>query len=169
MLALTCALRSSSIPAIDLVGKLLRVDQRRRYNVAKASNHIWFQTREAWDDLRRLEAQVGQRYLTDEKLDQYWLSERSSHPVSHNPIAEHPHVANGSASPTGCSPTKKDKESKSKRGGTKDADTKKRRGDLASLKKFKTFSEGMAGHKEDRHAEEVERRLSKLGYPVSPI
>ncbi|XP_062502163.1 serine/threonine-protein kinase D3-like isoform X2 [Corticium candelabrum] len=155
--------------AIDLIGKLLRVDQRRRYTVARAGNHIWFQTREAWDDLRRLEAQVGQRYLTDEKLDSYWL-QQSTNPVGHNPIDDHPVVTNGSHSLT---TGKNETETASSRAETKKQNkpVKSKRDAFKASKKYKTVSEGLAvpTGDDDSHAEEVERRLSKLGYQVSPL
>ena len=160
---------SHLFPAIDLIGKLLRVDQRRRYTVARAGNHIWFQTREAWDDLRRLEAQVGQRYLTDEKLDSYWL-QQSTNPVGHNPIDDHPVVTNGSHSLT---TGKNETETASSRAETKKQNkpVKSKRDAFKASKKYKTVSEGLAvpTGDDDSHAEEVERRLSKLGYQVSPL
>ncbi|CAH0756665.1 unnamed protein product [Diatraea saccharalis] len=53
-----------SADAIDLINNLLQVKQRKRLSVDKSVAHSWLQTREAWGDLRALEARVGARYLT---------------------------------------------------------------------------------------------------------
>lgn len=64
-LTLSCA-------AIDLINNLLQVKQRKRLSVDKAFGHSWLQTREAWLDLRALEARVGARYLTHCSDDARW-------------------------------------------------------------------------------------------------
>ncbi|XP_061384456.1 serine/threonine-protein kinase D1 isoform X3 [Danaus plexippus] len=56
--------REISPQAIDLINNLLQVKQRKRLSVDKCAAHSWLQTREAWADLRALEARVGSRYLT---------------------------------------------------------------------------------------------------------
>lgn len=58
--------------AIDLINNLLQVKQRKRLSVDKAFGHGWLQTREAWLDLRALEARVGSRYLTHSSDDARW-------------------------------------------------------------------------------------------------
>lgn len=58
--------------AIDLINSLLQVKQRKRLSVDKAFGHAWLQTREAWLDLRALEARVGPRYLTHCSDDARW-------------------------------------------------------------------------------------------------
>lgn len=61
-----------SSSAIDLINNLLQVKQRKRYTVDKSLMHNWLQDPVTWHDLRKLEAQVGTRYLTHESDDQRW-------------------------------------------------------------------------------------------------
>ncbi|KAJ9597767.1 hypothetical protein L9F63_011375, partial [Diploptera punctata] len=61
-----------SLDAIDLINNLLQVKQRKRFTVAKSLAHIWLQDYQTWCDLRRLETQVGNRYLTHESDDARW-------------------------------------------------------------------------------------------------
>ncbi|PSN49780.1 Serine/threonine-protein kinase D1 [Blattella germanica] len=62
--------------AIDLINNLLQVKQRKRYTVAKSLAHVWLQDYQTWCDLRKLEMQVGNRYLTHESDDARWESFR---------------------------------------------------------------------------------------------
>jgi protein kinase D len=61
-----------SSTAIDLINNLLQVKQRKRYTVDKSLLHTWLQDPVTWHDLRKLEAQVGSRYLTHESDDHRW-------------------------------------------------------------------------------------------------
>lgn len=36
-------------------------------------NHKWFANKQLWDDLRFLETTVGERYITHEAEDEFWL------------------------------------------------------------------------------------------------
>jgi protein kinase D len=58
-----------SSSAIDLINNLLQVKQRKRYTVDKSLMHPWLQDTVTWHDLRKLESQVGVRYLTHESDD----------------------------------------------------------------------------------------------------
>ncbi|RXG54504.1 Serine/threonine-protein kinase D3 [Armadillidium vulgare] len=58
--------------AIDLIGNLLQVKQRKRYTVDKSLFHNWLQDYQLWNDLRELEKKVGVRYLTHESDDDRW-------------------------------------------------------------------------------------------------
>lgn len=51
---------------------LLQVKKRKRLSVDKALNQQWLQDYQTWVDLRQLERQVGQRYLTHESDDERW-------------------------------------------------------------------------------------------------
>jgi protein kinase D len=62
---------------ISKIGKhfincLLQVKLSRRLTVHKALAHDWLQNYDLWCDLRRLESQVGPRYLTHESDDERW-------------------------------------------------------------------------------------------------
>jgi protein kinase D len=58
--------------AIDLINNLLQVKQRKRYTVDKSLMHCWRQDKTTYNDLKILEAQVGERYLTHQSDDQRW-------------------------------------------------------------------------------------------------
>jgi protein kinase D len=62
-----------SSPAVDLINNLLQVKQRKRYTVDKSLMHTWLQDRNTWHDLRKLESQIGVRYLTHESDDQRYV------------------------------------------------------------------------------------------------
>jgi protein kinase D len=68
-----------SSDAIDLINNLLQVKQRKRYTVAKSLAHVWLQDYQTWCDLRKLETQVGNRYLTHESDDVRWENFRREH------------------------------------------------------------------------------------------
>lgn len=61
-----------SSSAIDLINNLLQVKQRKRYTVDKSLMHPWLQDKTTYNDLRNLEAEVGERYLTHQSDDQRW-------------------------------------------------------------------------------------------------
>lgn len=58
--------------AIDIISRLLQVKMRKRFTADKSLAHIWLQDYQCWCDLRKLEEQVGQRYLTHESDDNRW-------------------------------------------------------------------------------------------------
>lgn len=64
--------REISQEAIDLISNLLQVNTRKRFTVDKSLAHLWLQDYQTWCDLRVLESQVGQRYLTHESDDERW-------------------------------------------------------------------------------------------------
>ncbi|XP_066143838.1 serine/threonine-protein kinase D3 isoform X1 [Euwallacea fornicatus] len=66
-----------SSDAIDLINNLLQVKQRKRFTVDKSLQHIWLQDYQTWCDLRSLENQISQRYLTHESDDARWEKYRS--------------------------------------------------------------------------------------------
>lgn len=84
---------SVSRDAVDLINRLLQVEKRKRYQVSKALNHPWLQSRQTYDDLRACEKKAGTRYLTHEAQDKYWQStdggKGSTSPLLHmaRPIA----------------------------------------------------------------------------------
>ncbi|XP_071833350.1 serine/threonine-protein kinase D3-like isoform X2 [Apostichopus japonicus] len=65
--------------AIDLIRNLLQVKLRKRFTADKSLAHSWLQEYQTWLDLRKLEEQVGQRYLTHESDDERWEAYRQQH------------------------------------------------------------------------------------------
>ena len=63
---------NSNFLAIDFINNLLQVKMAKRLTVSKALSHIWLQTYTLWSDLRCLEKEVGDRYLTHESDDARW-------------------------------------------------------------------------------------------------
>ncbi|BFZ11781.1 hypothetical protein BsWGS_14820 [Bradybaena similaris] len=62
--------------AIDLISNLLQVKMRKRFTVDKSLNHVFLQDYQTWCDLRVLETQVDNRYLTHESDDERWEKHR---------------------------------------------------------------------------------------------
>ncbi|XP_071150789.1 serine/threonine-protein kinase D1-like isoform X5 [Mytilus edulis] len=58
--------------ALDLISNLLQVKMRKRFTVDKSLAHVWLQDYQTWCDLRKLEEQVGHRYITHESDDDRW-------------------------------------------------------------------------------------------------
>ncbi|XP_061172249.1 serine/threonine-protein kinase D3-like isoform X3 [Saccostrea echinata] len=58
--------------AIDLISNLLQVKMRKRFTVDKSLSHVWLQDYQTWCDLRQLEENVGQRFLSHESDDERW-------------------------------------------------------------------------------------------------
>ncbi|GMS82068.1 hypothetical protein PENTCL1PPCAC_4243 [Pristionchus entomophagus] len=58
--------------AIDFINGLLQVKMSKRFSVSKALSHEWMQGYPLWSDLRLLENQVGERFLTHESDDKRW-------------------------------------------------------------------------------------------------
>ncbi|KAF8793614.1 Serine/threonine-protein kinase D3 like protein [Argiope bruennichi] len=65
--------------AIDLISNLLQVKTRKRFTVDKSLAHAWLQDYQTWCDLRRLESEVGTRYLTHQSDDARWETYRKLH------------------------------------------------------------------------------------------
>lgn len=61
-----------SLNAIDFINCLLQVKMSKRLTVSKALNHNWLQSYTLWSDLRRLEREIGERFLTHESDDARW-------------------------------------------------------------------------------------------------
>ncbi|KAI6213454.1 Serine/threonine-protein kinase D [Aphelenchoides besseyi] len=60
--------------AIDFINNLLQVKMAKRLTVKKALSHIWLQGYQLWSDLRCLERDVGERFVTHESDDARWSS-----------------------------------------------------------------------------------------------
>ncbi|KAL3082898.1 hypothetical protein niasHS_010700 [Heterodera schachtii] len=58
--------------AIEFISNLLQVKMSKRLTVAKALAHIWLQGYQLWSDLRLLEKEVGERFVTHPSDDQRW-------------------------------------------------------------------------------------------------
>ncbi|XP_038074705.1 serine/threonine-protein kinase D3-like isoform X3 [Patiria miniata] len=92
-----------SANAINLIGNLLQVKLRKRYTADKSLAHPWLQDYQTWLDLRELESQVGERYLTHESDDERWEEYRRDHieganrrSPNHEPVNESPiHLSPG--------------------------------------------------------------------------
>ena len=80
--------------AIDLIKNLLQVKAKKRYTVDRSLWHSWLETYETWCDLRELEIQTKQRWLTLEMDDNRWIS----YALEHNLTL--PSFRNSSASST---------------------------------------------------------------------
>lgn len=59
---------------------ILQVKVAKRYTVDKSLAHSWIQDYQMWLDLRRLETEVGIRYLTHESDDDRWEKHRQVSP-----------------------------------------------------------------------------------------
>ncbi|CEF63322.1 Serine/threonine-protein kinase D [Strongyloides ratti] len=64
--------REVSVEAIEFINNLLQVKMQKRLSVSKALVHNWLQKYTLWSDLRVLEKEVGERYLTHESDDERW-------------------------------------------------------------------------------------------------
>ncbi|XP_022095609.1 serine/threonine-protein kinase D3-like isoform X5 [Acanthaster planci] len=91
-----------STDAINLIGNLLQVKLRKRYTADKSLAHPWLQDYQTWLDLRELENQVGDRYLTHESDDERWEEYRRDHfdnpnrSPNHEPVSKSPvHLSPG--------------------------------------------------------------------------
>ncbi|VDK70720.1 unnamed protein product [Litomosoides sigmodontis] len=60
--------------AVDFVNSLLQVKMNKRLTVSKALSHNWLQNYQLWSDLRSLEKEVSERFLTHESDDARWAS-----------------------------------------------------------------------------------------------
>ncbi|XP_077994522.1 serine/threonine-protein kinase D3-like [Glandiceps talaboti] len=65
--------------AIDVINNLLQVKLRKRFTADKSLAHVWLQDYQLWVDLRELEKQAGERYLTHESDDARWEAYRKEH------------------------------------------------------------------------------------------
>ncbi|PAV63133.1 hypothetical protein WR25_17356 [Diploscapter pachys] len=65
--------------AIEFINGLLQVRMSKRFTVSKALAHIWTQGYELWSDLRLLEKNVGERFLTHESDDARWAEYEKDH------------------------------------------------------------------------------------------
>ncbi|XP_071790240.1 serine/threonine-protein kinase D1-like isoform X2 [Asterias amurensis] len=75
--------------AVDLIKNLLQVKLRKRYTADKSLAHPWLQDYKTWLDLRELETQVGERYLTHESDDDRWEEYRRDHSEGSNKTSGH--------------------------------------------------------------------------------
>nr|CAD2174825.1 unnamed protein product [Meloidogyne enterolobii] len=53
-----------SAEAIEFISSLLQVKMSKRLTVSKSLAHIWLQSYQLWSDLRLLEKEVGERFVT---------------------------------------------------------------------------------------------------------
>uniref|UniRef100_A0A1I8AJD9 Protein kinase domain-containing protein n=1 Tax=Steinernema glaseri TaxID=37863 RepID=A0A1I8AJD9_9BILA len=65
--------------AIDFINGLLQVKMSKRLTVSKSLAHIWLQNYQLWSDLRNLEREVGERFVTHESDDARWAEYERSH------------------------------------------------------------------------------------------
>jgi len=70
--------------AIEFINNLLQVKMSKRLTVSKALTHIWLQGYQLWSDLRCLEKEVGERFLTHESDDARWAEYEQQHGL--NPV-----------------------------------------------------------------------------------
>jgi protein kinase D len=71
--------REISDNAIDFINNLLQVKMSKRLTVSKALTHIWLQGYQLWSDLRVLEKEVGERFLTHQSDDARWAEYEHQH------------------------------------------------------------------------------------------
>uniref|UniRef100_A0AC35TUZ9 Protein kinase C n=1 Tax=Rhabditophanes sp. KR3021 TaxID=114890 RepID=A0AC35TUZ9_9BILA len=64
--------REVSTEAIEFINNLLQVKMQKRLTVTKSLCHNWLQKYTLWSDLRVLEKEVGERYLTHGSDDHRW-------------------------------------------------------------------------------------------------
>lgn len=74
--------------AIDLISKLLVVKIKERLTVTKTLQNEWLQDYQLYCDLRRLEAELGWRYVTHESDDRRWDEHRRRHQLPPPPDAQ---------------------------------------------------------------------------------
>uniref|UniRef100_A0A914HHT2 protein kinase C n=1 Tax=Globodera rostochiensis TaxID=31243 RepID=A0A914HHT2_GLORO len=60
------------VESIEFISNLLQVKMSKRLTVAKALAHLWLQEYQLWSDLRLLEKEVGERFVTHASDDQRW-------------------------------------------------------------------------------------------------
>ncbi|KAI3422366.1 Serine/threonine-protein kinase dkf-2, variant 2 [Globodera pallida] len=60
------------VESIEFISNLLQVKMSKRLTVAKALAHLWLQEYQLWSDLRLLEKEVGERFVTHPSDDQRW-------------------------------------------------------------------------------------------------
>ena len=65
--------------AIDLIKNLLQVKAKKRYTVDRSLWHPWLENYETWFDLRLLECQLKQRWMTLEMDDNRWYAYAMEH------------------------------------------------------------------------------------------
>ncbi|KAI6190041.1 Serine/threonine-protein kinase dkf-2 [Aphelenchoides bicaudatus] len=58
--------------AIEFINSLLQVKMSKRLTVSKALSHVWLQGYQLWSDLRCLEKEVGERFVTHRSDDNRW-------------------------------------------------------------------------------------------------
>jgi protein kinase D len=61
-----------SSDAIEFINSLLQVKMSKRLTVSKSLSHIWLQGYQLWSDLRCLEREVGDRFVTHRSDDARW-------------------------------------------------------------------------------------------------
>ncbi|VDD88317.1 unnamed protein product [Enterobius vermicularis] len=74
--------REISSTAIDFINGLLQVKMNKRLSVMKALSHEWLQNYQLWSDLRCLERDVGERYLTHCSDDARWAEYEKTHSIT---------------------------------------------------------------------------------------
>uniref|UniRef100_A0A0M3IKR7 Protein kinase domain-containing protein n=1 Tax=Ascaris lumbricoides TaxID=6252 RepID=A0A0M3IKR7_ASCLU len=74
--------RDITATAIDFINGLLQVKMSKRLSVLKALSHAWLQNYQLWSDLRCLEKEVGERFLTHESDDARWREYEQAHSLT---------------------------------------------------------------------------------------
>uniref|UniRef100_A0A915C001 Protein kinase C n=1 Tax=Parascaris univalens TaxID=6257 RepID=A0A915C001_PARUN len=74
--------RDITATAIDFINGLLQVKMSKRLSVLKALSHAWLQNYQLWSDLRCLEKEVGERFLTHESDDARWSEYEQAHSLT---------------------------------------------------------------------------------------
>ncbi|XP_023225927.1 serine/threonine-protein kinase D3-like [Centruroides sculpturatus] len=82
--------KTISSEAIHLISGLLQLNARKRYTVDKTLAHTWLQDYQTWCDLKELESEVGQRYLTHKSDDARWEAYRCQHNLPPAPASPYP-------------------------------------------------------------------------------
>uniref|UniRef100_A0A914P8C6 Protein kinase domain-containing protein n=1 Tax=Panagrolaimus davidi TaxID=227884 RepID=A0A914P8C6_9BILA len=65
--------------SIDFINNLLQVKMAKRLTVTKSLTHIWLQGYQLWSDLRVLEKEIGERFLTHQSDDARWAEYEQQH------------------------------------------------------------------------------------------
>ncbi|MFH4982483.1 hypothetical protein AB6A40_009192 [Gnathostoma spinigerum] len=73
--------RDISSTAIDFINGLLQVKMSKRLTAMKALSHNWLQSYQLWSDLKCLEKEVGERFLTHESDDARWAEYERNHNI----------------------------------------------------------------------------------------
>uniref|UniRef100_A0A914VIW6 Protein kinase C n=1 Tax=Plectus sambesii TaxID=2011161 RepID=A0A914VIW6_9BILA len=74
--------REISSEAIDFINGVLQVKMSKRLTVLKALSHNWLQKYQLWSDLRCMERDVGERFLTHDSDDARWQEHERQYSIT---------------------------------------------------------------------------------------